>query len=122
MFKITNEKIIAFFKLLWKKQSESVEISPKQAVEIQKQSYTKSKHPFENICTPPYLTIAAQLSNKQQSVFEAAVIYLCRIAQNEPQYQKAIIGLLGAYMDNHKPKSDRIIFIENILFKCKWSV
>lgn len=122
MFKITNEKIIAFFQLLWKKQTKQAEISPLQAAKIQKQNYLNSNRKLEDICTPPYLTIAAQLSDKQQSVFKAAVTYLCAIAQNEPKYQKAVIELLNAYISNHKSKTDRIAFIENILAKYKWSV
>ncbi len=122
MFKITNEKVIAFFKLLWKKQPKTTEISPTQAAKIQKQNYINSNRKLENICTPPYLTIAAQLADHRQAVFEAAVTYLCTIAQNEPKYQKPIIGLLGAYMNNHKSKTDRLVFIENMLFKYKWSV
>ncbi len=122
MFKITNEKIIAFFKLLWKKRPKTTEISPLKAARIQKQNYINSNRKLENICTPPYLTIAAQLADKQQAVFEAAVTYLCTIAQNEPKYQKPIIGLLGAYMTNQKSKTDRIAFIENMLAQHKWSV
>lgn len=122
MFKITNEKIIAFFKLLWKKTNKSIEISPRQAAKIQKQNYINVNRNIENICTPPYLTIAAQLADKQPAVFEAAVTYLCAIAQNEPKYQKAVIELLGAYMTNHKSKTDRIAFIENMLAQHKWSV
>ncbi len=122
MFKITNEKIIAFFKLLWKKQPKATEISPAQAAKIQKQNYINSNRKLENICTPPYLTIAAQLGDKQQAVFEATVTYLCAIAQNEPKYQTQIIGILGAYMNNHKSKTDRIAFIENMMIKHKWSV
>ncbi len=114
MFKSANKKIIEFFRLWWSGKPEIGEISPRQANAIQKKSYLISKKEFEQICTPPYVAVAAQLGSNKQKVFEAAVFYLCTIAVNEPKYEKAILHVLDSYASEHEKIPQRAEYIKNM--------
>ena len=120
MFKYSNAKVIDFFKMWWNKSSFQSDISPSQAKKIQKQQEI-FKIDLENRCFPPYLTIAAQLGSSEQQIFEAAVIYLCDIADNKPKYQKSIAKILETYKVEHNQQFDRVSFIENMMLKSNFN-
>lgn len=95
--------------------SASESISPQQAHKIQKQDYIDLQKKFVKSCTPPFETIAQQLNDATNTVFEASVFYLCRIAVNEKKYQQEIISILKNYKKTHKDDHNRLNFIDNML-------
>lgn len=71
-------------------------ISPQEALILQKQdqaSVCEIGLPY----TEPYFEIAKQLFSEKESVFNAAVYYLVRIAQNEPTTVSPICAILQNY-------------------------
>jgi len=116
MFKNANFFITEFFKSLIGKQT-SEEITPKSAIAIQKQEYFNTITSFDKTYTPPYLLIGYQLFNDKQDIFEAAVHYLCIIANNNPKYRKDISNILITYCNNNKKLTDRISFIHTQMNK-----
>ena len=88
-------------------------ISPQEALNLQKQdqaSVCEIGLPY----TEPYFEIAKQLFSEKESVFNAAVYYLVRIAQNEPTTVSPICAILQNYAQK-KPNPQRQEQIEKAL-------
>lgn len=76
---------------------ENNHVSGKEAIKMQK-AYADTltnKSPLADL--PPYMEIAQQLFSEKTEIFQAAVYYLVRIAQNEYKYTDKIIALLKEY-------------------------
>lgn len=72
------------------------DISPQEALNLQKQAQSNTceiGQPYAE----PYFEIAKQLFSEKESVFNAAVYYLVRIAQNEPTTVSPICAILQNY-------------------------
>ena len=116
MLKSANFFITEFFRSLIGKQP-AENISPKIAVAIQKQAHVNSNKIPEKSFTPPYLPISYQLISNKQEVFEAAVYYLCLIANNTPKYKQEIANILETYCQKNQEKTERINFIKSEMEK-----
>lgn len=122
MFNDINRKITDFFKSWWSNNPRNDEISPQQALEIQKQSYVNEETPPAKSMTPPYLTIAEQLGSEKKQVFEAAVFYLCTIAATEPKYKKPIAYILKSFLQKNHNNAERAGYLSMMIEKYKLSV
>ena len=91
-------------------------ISPQEAIALQK----KYMADFCEIGLPhemPGVEIAKQLFSEKETVFEAAVYYLTRIAQNKKQAAEPIAAILQGYMEKCKDATRQEIVaaaLENI--------
>lgn len=76
-------------------------ISPQEAIALQKKyvaDFCEVGLPYE----VPYVEIAKQLFSEKETVFEAAVYYLTRIAQNKKETAEPIAAILQSYMEKCK--------------------
>ena len=112
---VTNKKMVSFLKNLWKKKVNHEIISPKEAQKIQKEDYFKAQNQSVKSLTPPYLSIAENLTSDQKKVFEATLHYLYTIAKNFPKYRKDIIQILKDFIEKHKKDSSKIKQIKKYL-------
>lgn len=119
MFKVSNNKILDYLKSWLGNEPEDGDISPKEAAEIQHQSFLEEAKISEKSCTPPYLQIAKQLESNKIQVFEAAVFYLTTIASLETKYKKPIMHILNSYIEENPTLKERVAYIEKMAEKYK---
>ena len=116
MFKNANFFITDFFRsLIGKPPAENV--TPKIANAIQKQDYFNSIKDIHHSNTPPYVLISYQLLNDKAEIFQAAVYYLCSIAQNSPNLKNEIMNVLQTYCNENKKLVDRVNFVQDYMKK-----
>ena len=64
--------------------------------------------------TPTYLLIARDLESPQDAVFEAAVYYLCVIANYKTNEKEPILKILNSTFHQKKLKASRRAYIEKL--------
>jgi hypothetical protein len=87
------------------------DVSPRRAQALQRLAADKSQLNEPTVCTPPYLIVAESLEAPELQVFEAAVFYLYKIAENRPSDRAAIEEILNGYMQTHADRTERLQLI-----------
>lgn len=97
-------------------------ISEIQAEELQK----NYKDAFKNAANiseyPPYIDIVRELLSEKSEIFQAAVHYLCRIAENESKYAEPIFTILEQYQKKAKRDEKDLEFLSAQLQKMKKNI
>ena len=90
------------------------DISAPEAVNLQKQ-YIADFCAAGALYTEPYVEIAKQLLSPQDEVFRAAVYYLQKIAQNQPDTVEPIVALLeSCAAQNLRSEADKTLLRQAI--------
>ena len=88
------------------------DISAQQAILLQKDYIKNLNQKKIELCSPPYIEISKQLTNKKSEIFRAVVYYLNEIAKNEAQYKAPIISILRHYKENTKRSKEDIQYLD----------
>lgn len=78
------------------------EITPTEALKIQKASYTLAHTEVKKHFSPTYMSMLSGLDSAEKQVFEATVYYMVKIAINKPKYREEILEILNNKAANNK--------------------
>ena len=91
-------------------------LSAQQAISLQKNYIESLKTKKNDLCTPPYIEIAKQLTSDKSEVFRAAVWYLNEIANNESRYKVPIVSILRNYSEKSKRSKEDLDYLNSFLY------
>lgn len=94
-------------------------MNPSAAKFIQKRSCQFASNISDDALTSPYILIAKQLFNPKDVIFQAAVHYLCTIADVKPKYKQPILNILKAYVKDYQNNTPRISYLNQTIKKHK---
>lgn len=98
-------------------KSEVKNISAQEAVSLQKNYIENLSKNKTDICSPPYLEIAKQLSSDKSEIFRAALFYLVKISENESRYAPPIISILKKCKKGKKRSAEDMDYLDFCLNK-----
>ena len=114
---MTKKSFFDKFMLLFSQEDEqkNKRISANEAINLQNEYIAATKCLYDAPLTLPYMEIVKQLSSKKAEVYTAALYYLQKIAQNEPEQRNEIkaelqkIAAKRRISEIHRQQIDKVI-------------
>jgi hypothetical protein len=96
-----------------KKAAADDNVSPRQAKDMQLACHSKTCDSGLNPYIPPYMEVAKQLFSEKDEIFQAAVYYLVKIAENESKYAEPISMLLKDFAKTAKISEENAAYLQD---------
>lgn len=99
--------------LSWRGKINGENVSAIEAKDIQQDIYNHTKNQKNNIFTPPYIELAAQLLVNEQQIFEAAATHLTTIAKSRVKYADEIKSIFAEVIAGRKLSEEKIKYLND---------
>lgn len=115
LLKLKNILTRAKRRFSWRGQFKDNEMSAIAANDIQEDVYKHTKNIRNDIFTPPYMELAAQLLVPEQQIFEAAAEHLQATAKIRPKYALEIKSIFAEIIAARKLSEERVAYLTHLL-------
>ncbi|MCQ2741065.1 MAG: hypothetical protein MJ210_02990 [Alphaproteobacteria bacterium] len=115
LLKLKNIFTRAKRRFSWRGQIKDSEISAIDANDIQKDVYNHTKNIRNDVFTPPYMELAAQLLASEQQIFEASAEHLAATAKVRKKYAPEIKSIFAEIIASKKLSEERIGYLARLL-------